>query len=45
MTYTQAIVNGWQVVVEVNGQTIDYRATGPGAFRICPEGTQAEPTV
>jgi len=36
--YTQAIVNGWQVIVEANGQTLDYRALGPGAFRVCPAG-------
>jgi hypothetical protein len=45
MTYTQAIVNGWQVVVEAAGQTLDYRATGPGSFRLCENGATAEPTI
>jgi hypothetical protein len=38
MMYTQAIVNGWWIVVENAGMTLDYRATGLGAFRICPGG-------
>jgi hypothetical protein len=44
MTYTQAIVSGWQVVVAVNGETIDYRVTGPGAFRICATESEVHPT-
>ncbi len=33
--YTQAIVNGWKVILEAGGTRIDYRASGPGRFRVC----------
>lgn len=33
--YTQAVVDGYQVIVEVNGTQLDYRGSGPGRFRIC----------
>ena len=33
--YTQALVDGYQVIVEVNGTRLDYRGSGPGRFRIC----------
>jgi hypothetical protein len=33
--YTQALVSGWRIVVRVGDQEVDYRVTGPGAFRIC----------
>jgi len=33
--YTQAVVDGYQVVVEANGTRLDYRGSGPGRFRIC----------
>jgi hypothetical protein len=33
--YTQALVDGWQVVLEAAGQRFDYRTVGPGRFRIC----------
>ena len=35
MLYTQALVDGWQVVVEAGGERIDYRAVAPDRFRIC----------
>jgi len=35
MMYTQAIVDGYQVVVEANGTQLDYRGSAPGKFRIC----------
>ena len=35
MMYTQALVDGYQVVVEANGTQLDYRGSGPGQFRIC----------
>jgi hypothetical protein len=38
MMYTQAIVSGWWVLLEHAGRAFDYRATGPGAFRICQDG-------
>jgi hypothetical protein len=33
--YTQAIVEGYQVIVEVGGTPLDYRGSGPARFRIC----------
>ncbi len=33
--YTQAVVDGYQVSVEVNGTQLDYRGSGPGQFRLC----------
>jgi len=35
MMYTQALVDGYQVVVEANGTQLDYRGSGPGRFRLC----------
>jgi hypothetical protein len=35
MMYTQALVDGYQVVVEANGTRLDYRGSGPGQFRLC----------
>ena len=43
MFYTQAIVPGWQVILEHDGTRIDYRASGAGAFRVCPEGGEPLP--
>jgi hypothetical protein len=38
MFYTQALVNGYRVVLEAGGQTYDYRATEAGVFRLCEHG-------
>lgn len=35
MMYTQALVDGYQVVVEANGTQLDYRGSGAGQFRLC----------
>lgn len=35
MFYTQALVDGYWIVVEAGGQSLDYRASGGGNFRIC----------
>ncbi|HUP54702.1 MAG TPA: hypothetical protein VM408_04275 [Methylomirabilota bacterium] len=35
MMYTQALVEGYQVVVEANGTLLDYRGGGSGQFRLC----------
>jgi hypothetical protein len=40
--YTQALVDGHRIVVAAAGTTLDYRVTGPGAFRIC-ENASPEP--
>jgi len=34
--YTQAIVNGYHIVVEYQGQSYDYRAADSGYFKLCP---------
>jgi hypothetical protein len=33
--YTQALVDGYHVVVEANGTQLDYRGSAPGQFRLC----------
>ena len=35
MLYTQALVDGYQVIVEANSTRLDYRGSGPGQFRLC----------
>lgn len=35
MMYTQALVDGYQVVVEANGTQLDYRGSAPGQFQLC----------
>jgi hypothetical protein len=35
MVYTQALVDGYWIVVEAGGEAVDYRAQGNGMFRIC----------
>lgn len=35
MMYTQALVDGYQVIVEANGTRLDYRGSQAGTFRIC----------
>ncbi len=46
MFYTQALVDGYWIVVEADNQSLDYRATGSGNFRICDRpqpGNRAKP--
>lgn len=40
MMYTQALVDGYHVVLDVDGEELDYRVDSAGSFRICadPEG-------
>ncbi|WP_374686797.1 hypothetical protein [Promineifilum sp.] len=33
--YTMAIINGYQVILDVAGQTYDYRLSDSGAFVLC----------
>jgi hypothetical protein len=40
MYYTQALVDGYQVIVSAGGTEYDYRA-GAGRFRLCEGGPQA----
>jgi hypothetical protein len=35
MTYTQALVDGYHVVIDAGGTELDYRAAGTGTFRLC----------
>ncbi len=38
MFYTQALVDGYWIVVEAGGQTLDYRTQSNGFFRLCERG-------
>lgn len=33
--YTQALVDGYHVVLDAAGESLDYRATTSGSFRLC----------
>lgn len=35
--YTQALVDGYHVVLDAAGETLDYRATTAGSFRLCED--------
>ena len=35
MRYTQALVDGYRIIVRVGDRELDYRVRGPGRFRIC----------
>lgn len=37
MFYTQALVDGYQIVVEADGQALDYRVQSSGFFRLCEQ--------
>jgi len=36
--YTQALVNGYWVVIKAAGQTYDFRMGRGGSYRLCPAG-------
>ena len=38
MMYTQALVEGYWVVLEVGGEQFDYRAAASGYFTLCEQG-------
>ena len=38
MNYTQALVNGYWVVIKAGRQTYDFRLARGGNFRLCPDG-------
>jgi hypothetical protein len=44
MAYTQALVNGYWVVIKAAGKTYDFRAARDGNFRLCPEGSGRPPS-
>lgn len=33
--YTQALVDGYQVIAEVDGTQLDYRGSAPNQFKLC----------
>lgn len=37
MFYIQILIDGYWVVVELGGQTLDYRVGAHGAFRLCEQ--------
>lgn len=39
MMYTQALVNGYWIILEFEGQKFDYRATDKGYFFLCENGS------
>jgi len=44
MQYTQALVNGYWVVISAAGRTYDFRLARDGSFRLCPEGRGRPPS-
>ena len=44
MMYTQALVNGYWVVIEAGGQKYDFRVGRDGSFRLCPPGRGQPPS-
>jgi hypothetical protein len=38
MMYTQALINGYWVVINAAGQTYDFRVDSGGRFQLCPAG-------
>jgi hypothetical protein len=38
MQYTQALVNGYWVIIEADGKKYDFRVGSGGSFRLCPPG-------
>jgi hypothetical protein len=43
MQYTQALINGYWVVISAGGQTYDFRVDRGGTFRLCPQGRGRPP--
>ena len=37
MVYTQALVDGYHVIVEAGGDELDFRVTGNGGFVLCEQ--------
>jgi hypothetical protein len=44
MMYTQALVNGYWVVIDAAGQKYDFRVGSGGSFRLCPPGQGRPPS-
>lgn len=45
MSYTQALVPGWQLVIRAGERTFDYRAADRGRFMLCPPGRGRDPVL
>jgi hypothetical protein len=43
MMYTQALINGYWVVIHAAGQTYDFRVGRGGSFQLCPAGRGRPP--
>ena len=43
MQYTQALINGYWVVIRAAEHTYDFRVDRGGTFRLCPEGRGRPP--
>ena len=43
MEYTQALVNGYWVVINAGGKTYDFRVDARGRFHLCPAGRGRPP--
>lgn len=43
MSYTQALVDGYWVVLDAGGQMMDYRASASGAFKLCADSMGVPP--
>jgi hypothetical protein len=41
MMYTQALVDGYHVILDADGEELDYRATAAGNFVLCVDGRPA----
>jgi hypothetical protein len=44
MMYTQALVNGYWIVIEAAGKKYDFRVGSGGSFRLCPAGRGRPPS-
>ena len=44
MMYTQALLNGYWVVIDAAGQKYDFRVDSRGNFRLCPPGQGHPPS-
>ena len=44
MMYTQALVNGYWILIEAAGWTYDFRVGSGGSFRLCPPGQGHPPS-
>jgi hypothetical protein len=42
--YTEALVNGYWVIIRSRGQTYDFRADSRGSFILCPPGQGHPPS-